>query len=349
MRRLGPILVASVLLGVLGARALRAGDAPSEMDVRFYGVSALTARIPLFRGERGPFPVPAEQLGDEGKPLFGDDGSEALGAPFGSIDDLIEVVKSSASTPEERAYFSMEGVSIAAAGPRILLVRGPAVMQRMIATTIDRLERSVLGTVTLDVLVLRSEGPIAKDADLARAIAGGAVVPLAAARSVGPVGGKLTARAGQDFAYVGAQRVEVAQKAHGADPEVSIGRRGLAFDAKVARGDAAAIRVGIAAWWAGAAAPKRVATGAEGDAVETLETDGRSLDVVLDLVPGAWTFAPSTGGVVFRGARDVAPARDARERGEGDAVEVDDDRSPAGVLGLQPVDGRRRPAHAVPP
>ena len=266
---------------------------PAGLEFRIYDVSALAAGVPTFLTEKGPFPVPSDQVNDEEHPMFGGESEETV-KPAGSIDDLIESIR-----VLDPKGFDREGMSVGALGWGRIAVRAPAAFHELAAKHFAEVEHRVLSAVMVDVLALRGEASSALDGGLAAAVGRGALVPLVGARAVGYPLGSAVARFGADVAYVQDEDVEVAEKSKIPDPIVGIAREGIAFRADIHQATAERILIDLTAWWASAGKLTRVNIQPSGDPVETVESDGRAVDGVLALAPGVWSVLSSTGDISF--------------------------------------------------
>lgn len=294
MSRELPMLGLLVALALsLGEVSAKAADDPQPFVTRVYPVGALTASVPEYRLERGPIPGIVGET-DEVRPLFLQEGPERWRS-YGSIDDVIELLKSAGSP----ADFSAEGMSIAAIGPRQILLRAAPALHARIAAQIAEHERRLLALITLDVLALRGDASSAKDGGLAAAITRGALVPLSGARASACPGASAAARVGADVAYVGEEAIVGSDTSKARDPAVQIAKSGLAFTASSLAITDGKVSCKLHAWWGAADAPRRVDASSGGACVETLVNEGRGMDAVITLAPGDWSVTSSGGGVVF--------------------------------------------------
>ncbi|MFM8385426.1 MAG: hypothetical protein ACKOCB_01210 [Planctomycetia bacterium] len=80
--------------------------------------------------------VGPDSVGDEEKPLFGAESEESV-QPYGTLDELIELVKASVNAP----YWSgeVEGASINASGPQNMVVKADKAMQDRVSKFLDDL------------------------------------------------------------------------------------------------------------------------------------------------------------------------------------------------------------------
>lgn len=308
--------VVAILLGIFGGlrgpSPARGDDGPARdpdgpLLLQYFEVGALTRGTTRFLGEKGPEPARTDMVNDEEAPLFGGEGEETL-KPYGTVEELIDVIRASTSP---RAWESTEGFSIAPLGTRRLMVRATKPMIDSVGAFLLELEREATRTVTLDVVALRGDAMAAGPEDLAGAIARGALVPLTGARTVAVPGQQVAGRRGGHFTYMQDYDVEVASDSKGPDPVVGVVHDGLSYVATVLDASPTKVRVTIRGWWAGTS-PIRSSRTADGESLETFDTEGRTLSATLDLVPGAWMLVPSSGGVSFavRAASrtcDVAP------------------------------------------
>jgi hypothetical protein len=278
-------------------------------EVRIFDVRALTAGRSPFRCEAGPFPLAPEGVDDENRPQFGEDANEGS-RPFGSIDDVVDLIRQS-----DPPAFSVEGVVIAAYDSRRLVVSAPTSTQERVAAHLADLERIALGAVTIDVVVFRGDASAVGEGGVAGAVARGALVPLAGARSAGFAPSVVAGRAGGEFAFVQDEDVEVAIDSKGADPIVGLAKSGVSFDAELLSVRPTRVTATLRAWWAAPGAPRRTDLRPGLDPVEVLDTEGRSIETVLDLVPGVWSLHASTGDIVFGARATVRPHEGAASGG----------------------------------
>ncbi len=272
---------------------LRDPDGP--LVFQWFEVGAITRGTTRFLGERGPQPVRADEVNDEQRPLFGGEGEETSKA-FGTSDELVDLIRSSTSPG---AWESTRGFAIASQGFRRLAVRATPSMLASVASFLHELEQDATRTLTLDVVALRGDAAAAAGPDgLAGAVARGALVPLTGARTVGVRGQQVAGRRGGQFSYMEDYDVEVASDSKGPDPIVGVAHDGLSYVAHFVEASPTAVRVAIDGWWAGVA-PIRSSRTEDGDPLETFDSEGRTLSASLELIPGAWTVVPSSGGVSF--------------------------------------------------
>lgn len=277
-----------------GAEAAAPKGAPGAgLEFRLFDVGALAGGFPSFQLERGPFPSSPDQVNDENAPLYGRE-AEMVAAPCGTIDDVIERL-----LMVDRKAFATEGSSISAAGTRWIAVVAPSALQAKVAAALGDLERDAFVSATLDVVALRGEASTASNGGLAAAIARGDLVPLAGARSVGFAPQSVVGRSGADQTFVSDEDTEVAEKAQVPDPIVAVAKEGLAFQADLQIVTTERVAARVSAWWGALGSLRRVNIQPSGDPVERIESDGRSIDASLDLVPGVWTVLASTGDVAF--------------------------------------------------
>ena len=299
--RIAPI-VAIGLAALAVALSVQADDPPRLLEVRVYDVSAITIEQPAF-GEPGllwpalgleAFPRPSDLIDDRDSPPFYSGPSEDGSKRFGSIDDVIELVKA-----RDMMAFEQEGVSIAAMGTLGIRVVAPEPLQQTVASILAEMAHDVLTIVTVDLVALRGDPSAAADVALAEAIGRGSLVPLAGARACGPVGMHAISCVGEDRAFVSDEDVELAKDARIPDPIVDVARAGLRY--KVAIEDLAPGRITtrIQAVWASVGEVKRTAMRPSGEPVESVEVEGRRAFGIYTLVPGDWTLIPSSGDVCF--------------------------------------------------
>lgn len=288
-----------------GARAddpARGADEP-RLELRFHDVGALTQGNPWFIPERGPYPVPPKQVNDEDSPMFGGEGEDDE-KPFGSIDQLIELIKSSTSP----GAWEVEGTSIAGLGVRDLVVKATPDTQREVAAQLAQLEREALATVTVDVVVLTGDASSAAgEGGLAGAVAKGSLVPIASSRSCGFPTARIVGRQGGLQAAVIDRRTDLSPGIAAMDPVVGVQPDGVCFWATASRVTPKRLRLQWQGWWA-KSLPTRVVENADRGVLEMFETDGREASADLDLESGVWALVPSTGSVVFAVRGFVRPA-----------------------------------------
>jgi hypothetical protein len=270
----------AILLGIFGGlrgpSPARGDDGPARhpdgpLLLQYFEVGALTRGTTRFLGEKGPEPARTDMVNDEEVPLFGGEGEETL-KPYGTVEELIDVIRASTSP---RAWESMEGFSIAPLGPRRLMVRATKPMIDSVGAFLLELEREATRTVTLDVVALRGDAMAAGPEDLAGAIARGALVPLTGARTVAVPGQQVAGRRGGHFTYMQDYDVEVASDSKGPDPVVGVVHDGLSYVATVLDASPTKVRVTIRGWWAGTS-PIRSSRTADGESLETFDTEGRT-------------------------------------------------------------------------
>jgi hypothetical protein len=287
-------------------------EAPREpLVVRVFDVGALTV------GRRDFIPEqPPGSVHDEATPLFGGEAEEPV-LPVGTIDELIELVKSGVAVHD---WTEEEGTDLRAASRTRLVIRARPQVVEAVARFLADLERRTLATVTVELRAAL----VGKDADGADVEA--LLQPSAAGPSLAITafpGQRAAAFAGRQRAVLSAYDAQVAQSSTASDPAVDVANLGLAAGVRAypaAGGDA--VRVVLDGFLAAAAGDlKRLDAGAQ----RTVEAapwwiDSLRADVVLR--PGTWrvvgTGARGPGGTAwaflaratpspFRGGAGPAP------------------------------------------
>ena len=111
------------------------------LSLRQHPVADLTTGLTNFIPPRIDL-VSGDQVNDEANPLFGGE-SEETEKPFGSIEDLIELIKGAVGGPDT---WSLEGASIAASGQTVIIVKHTPEVQDAVARFLNDL-RSFAGIV----------------------------------------------------------------------------------------------------------------------------------------------------------------------------------------------------------
>ncbi len=114
-----------------------------------HGVADLTTGLTEFKPPKIDL-VPSDQVNDEENPLFGSEGEETL-KPYGSIDDIIELVKSAVGTTET---WSIDGASIAAQGTLGIVVKHTPEVQAQVEKFLNDLRAFAGIVVTIETRFL---------------------------------------------------------------------------------------------------------------------------------------------------------------------------------------------------
>ena len=114
-----------------------------------HSVADLTAGLTEFKPPKIDL-VPSDQVNDEENPLFGGESEETI-KPYGSIDDIIELVKSAVGTAET---WTIDGVSIAAQGTLGIVVKHTAEVQGQVEKFLNDLRAFAGIVVTIETRFL---------------------------------------------------------------------------------------------------------------------------------------------------------------------------------------------------
>lgn len=112
-------------------------------------VADLTAGLTDFKPPKIDL-VPSDQVNDEENPLFGGEAEETI-KPYGSIDDIIELVKSAVGTAET---WSIDGASIAAQGTLGIVVKHTPEVQAQVEKFLNDLRAFAGIVVTIETRFL---------------------------------------------------------------------------------------------------------------------------------------------------------------------------------------------------
>ena len=120
-----------------------------NLTLNVHGVADLTAGLTEFKPPKIDL-VPADQVNDEENPLFGSEGEETI-KPYGSIDDIIELVKSAVGNTET---WAVEGASINAQGTTGIVVKHTAEVQGQVEKFLNDLRAFAGIVVTIETRFL---------------------------------------------------------------------------------------------------------------------------------------------------------------------------------------------------
>ena len=292
LRSLSWIVTFALVLVPLGVREGRAGDdepAPPRLVLRVFEVGALTGGHWDYIPERMPGPPEPRSEADEMAPLFGAEAEEST-LPLGTVDELIELVKSGVSA---RAWAEVQGSDIKCLGGDRLVVRARPAMMEGVARFLADLERRVLSTVTVEVRTAH----VPTGADPANTAA------LLEAATSGP-SMVLTAFPGQRASgFTGSQRAllagyfaHVATGTSASVPVVEVANVGLAADARLLlEAGSGAVRVELNAFLADGGPEIRTVPAGGERAIEAGAWQIAHVHADVVLAPGAWRLVKTTG------------------------------------------------------
>ncbi len=120
-----------------------------QLTLVVHSVADLTAGLTEFKPPKIDL-VPSDQVNDEENPLFGGE-SEETTKPYGSIDDIIELVKSAVGNAD---LWAIDGASIAAQGTLGIVVKHTAEMQAAVEKFLNDLRAFAGIVVTIETRFL---------------------------------------------------------------------------------------------------------------------------------------------------------------------------------------------------
>jgi general secretion pathway protein D len=103
--------------------------------------------------------VTGDQVNDEANPLFGGEGEETI-KPFGTIDELIDLIKNAVGTPDT---WSLEGTSIVASGTTAIIVKHTSETQGQVARFLNDLRAFAGIVVTVETRFLQVSDDFLRD------------------------------------------------------------------------------------------------------------------------------------------------------------------------------------------